>query len=132
VALLAAAQIHRDPVDALDRAPDIAREYGARTDLRLFGYELGAEVAGVAGVEPGLAGAAIVRDLAVSEAHRRAGIGRALLDFLRGPGGFVAFEGDTLASSVGFYERCGFSVRADGAMPNGETRYRFSWPPESS
>ena len=72
--------------------------------------------------------AAVIRDLAVAPENRRHGIGRALLDFLRSEEGLVALEGDALAATVPFYERCGFHVSKDGKMPDGATRFRFVWP----
>ena len=82
---------------------------------------------GVIGVELIGTGSAVIRDLAVAPGERRCGIGRALINFLRSEGGLAAFEGDTIATALRFYERCGFQVGEDGVMPDGATRYRFVW-----
>ena len=68
-----------------------------------------------------------ILDLAVRPDARRRGIGRALLEHLHQHFKPVAMTGHTLALAVVFYEACGFTVVADGEMPNGETRYRFDW-----
>lgn len=125
--LLAVAQIHHGAEEARQRGPAIAREYATSDHLRLWGCESRGVVVAVIGVEPTGADTAIIRDLAVAEADRRKGIGRMLLDFLRRDAGFASLEGDTLVGSAPFYERCGFAIAEDGAMPNGETRFRFSW-----
>jgi len=124
---LAAAQIHRAPEDALSRAPSIATKYARSNRLRLYGCASEQAFVGLAGTELGTAGAAFLRDLAVAPGQRRRGVGRALVDFLRGEAGFSAIEGHTLAAAAYFYERCGFQITADGLMPNGATRYRFAW-----
>ncbi len=59
VRLLAAAQIHREPEDALTRAPSIADEYARSATLRLWGYQLQDAVIGDGGSEE-LTGAARV------------------------------------------------------------------------
>lgn len=127
VRLLAASQIHREPRDALTRAPSIADEYAQSAALRLWGYALQDAVVGVVGVELVGTGVAVIRDLAVAPEERRRGIGRLLIEFLRSECGFAALEGDTLAVALPFYERCGFRVGEDGLMPDGSTRYRFAW-----
>jgi GNAT superfamily N-acetyltransferase len=125
IELLAAAQIHRDPVDAAARAPDIAEEYARSRHLDLWAWERGGEVLAVAGVESAHADGICLRDLAVEASRRGTGIGRTLIDWLsaRYPGGDLF--GDTLEPSVGFYRACGFEVSPAGALPSGEVVYRF-------
>jgi GNAT superfamily N-acetyltransferase len=120
------AQIHRESEDAAARGPLIAREYAGFDQLRLYGYQEDGRVVGLIGIEPSSEGQAIIRDLAVTPGARMRGIGRALIDHVRDLG-FASLEGDTLAPAVLFYGRCGFTVRKDGKMPDGRTRYRFSW-----
>lgn len=124
--LLGIAQIHREPADAVLRAPHIAAEYAESASLRLYGFDLDHRIVGIVGVEPHGDGA-IIRDLAVAPDIRRGGIGRALIDYLRGDQRFVSLEGETLAAAIDFYRACGFGVSVDGAMPDGQTRYRFTW-----
>lgn len=126
-ALLAAAQIHRAPEEAMELAPGIAREYTEPGALRLFGIVRNGHVLAVVGAEELGDGAVVVRDLAVIPAERRHGFGRALLDFLRSGAGYRSLEGHTLAGVTDFYARCGFAISEDGALPDGRTRYRFSW-----
>jgi ribosomal protein S18 acetylase RimI-like enzyme len=125
--LFALAQIHRDPVDADERGPLIAREYAASKELRLYGYDVDGSVMGLIGIERTGEQRATIRDLAVAPDGRLRGIGRALIDHLRHRLGFTELDGETLEPAIAFYERCGFSVGEDGSMPDGRTRYRFSW-----
>jgi N-acetylglutamate synthase-like GNAT family acetyltransferase len=123
------AQIHRVPEDAAARGPRIAREYARSHQLRLYGYEEDVRVVGLVGIESSEEGRAIVRDLAVTADARMRGIGRSLIQHVRELG-FASLEGNTLAPAVAFYGRCGFTVREDGKMPDGQMRYRFSWTRE--
>jgi GNAT superfamily N-acetyltransferase len=123
--LLGLAQVHRAPEDAAERGPAIAAEYAASANLHLSGYEVADKVVGLAGIEIIDTTRAVIRDLAVLPEARRGGVGRALIDDLRHK--FDALEGDTLEPALAFYRACGFSLRADGFMPNGATRYRFEW-----
>jgi ribosomal protein S18 acetylase RimI-like enzyme len=129
VELLAMAQIHRQPKDALALAPSIASEYAASLTLRQWGYELDGAIAGIVGAEPVPPSSAFIRDLAVAPQARRRGIGRALIEFLRSEQGYTSLEGDTLEAVLPFYEACGFRVVADGLMADGVMRYHFVWPP---
>jgi ribosomal protein S18 acetylase RimI-like enzyme len=130
--LLALAQIHREAGDAVVRGPTIAREYAALEELRLYGCAEQERIAGLIGIEPTSQQGAIIRDLAVLPETRRRGVGSSLIDHLRNDLGFASLEGDTLESAIAFYKRSGFVVREDGAMPDGQTRYRFRWTCETN
>jgi ribosomal protein S18 acetylase RimI-like enzyme len=108
----------------------IAREYADSSRLQLYGYKEDLEIVAVVGLEQIDEHAAVIRDLAVAPTHRLRGIGRALVDYLRRELGFASLEGATLKPAVSFYRRCGFMVREDGRVPDGETRYRFTWARE--
>lgn len=127
VMLLAMAQIHRQAEDALLRAPSIADEYAGSENFKLWAYQRQGTVVGLIGIEQAGPGAAIIRDLAVAPEARRRGVGRMLVDYLRSTAGFTSLRGDTLASAVVFYERCGFVAVDHGTMSDGVMRYRFSW-----
>jgi GNAT superfamily N-acetyltransferase len=128
--LLALAQVHRSTDEAAERGPIIAHQYASSDDLRLYGFEERDSIIGLIGIAPIGDKRAIVRDLAVAPDAQLRGIGRAVIDHLRHDLGYTSLEGDTLAPAIAFYGRCGFVLRADGMMPDGATRYRFSWNAE--
>jgi N-acetylglutamate synthase-like GNAT family acetyltransferase len=125
IELLALAQIHRPPEQRIERGTTLAAEYERSPELELWGFEDGGALLGVAGVERLSPREVVLRDLAVHPTARRRGVGRALLASLRKNYPNAKISGFTLSSSAGFYQRCGFEVREDGALPSGDVRYAF-------
>jgi ribosomal protein S18 acetylase RimI-like enzyme len=67
-------------------------------------------------------GHAVVRHIAVDEACRQRGIGRAMIEHAREAHGPRSLTAETDQDAVGFYERCGFSSQAVGT-PHPPDRY---------
>lgn len=115
------------PERGLESARRAVLEYQKLDHFALWGVEADGKIVGVIGIERLNAEQLILRDLAVAPDIRRQGIGRRLIDFVRRELAPQTIRGRTRSDAVEFYRRCGFSVREDGSLPSGETRYLFEW-----
>jgi len=118
------------PERGLESARRAVREYQKLDHFALWGVEADGKIVGVIGIERLNAEQLVLRDLAVSAEARLRGLGRAMIDFVRRELEPWLIRGYTRSDAVEFYRRCGFSVREDGSLPSGETRYLFEWRTE--
>jgi len=127
VRLIAMGLNAKAPETEIERARRAGREYRDIEGMTLWGVENAGLVQGIIGIETAEAGLLILRDLAVAPEVRRRGVGRALVDFVREERAPRLLRGYTWAGAIEFYERCGFTLREDGVLASGATRYLFEW-----
>ena len=123
VGLLAAAQTRLPQLRRSARAPAIAYTYGVAPERDLWGVIRDRAILGVIGVE-WRAGALWVRDIAVATEHRRTGLGRAMLAFVRASYGTPEFMAHVTSDAAPFFAACGFSIEDFGNFRSGAPRVR--------
>lgn len=72
-------------------------------------------------------GDAMIRALAVEQTLRGRGIGRHLIETVRGTGRCAVLVAETDGDGVGFYRRCGFDIFSLGELYPGVERFRCTW-----
>jgi N-acetylglutamate synthase-like GNAT family acetyltransferase len=128
-ALLAAAQIHR-PLDeraAAGRRAAAAYVEGQAGDL--WGWDRNGELVGIIGVQR-RDDVLWLSEIAVAPHLQRSGVGRGLVEHIRGRYPGLEIAGDTLESGRAFYEACGFTVTEVDTLRSGEPLLRFRWVPD--
>ena len=127
VGLLAAAQTRLPQRRRSARAPAIAYTYGVAPERDLWGITHDRAILGVVGVE-WRSGALWVRDIAVATEHRRMGLGRGLLAFVRASYGTPELMAHATPDAAPFFAACGFSIEDFGNFRSGAARVRCSLP----
>jgi GNAT superfamily N-acetyltransferase len=83
-----------------------------------------ADVIGPVGIRRRPGGAVDILHVAVAETSRRRGVGRRMIEALRGTPGVRELVAETDGDAVDFYRRCGFTVTSLGDKYPGRERFR--------
>jgi GNAT superfamily N-acetyltransferase len=98
--------------------------YRTETTWTLFGCRDGASLIGCVGIQLEAAGCAVIRHIAVLPNEQRRQVGRTLIAAVIARHNLVRLEAETDTDSVGFYQRCGFTIESLGERFPGRERFR--------
>jgi ribosomal protein S18 acetylase RimI-like enzyme len=110
-------------IPTADRLRSIAQAYRDRSSWHLLGFEQSRELIGCIGIEIDPGGGAVIRQIAVSEAHRGLGNGRALIAELCDRFAIRSLTAEMDQDALGFYSSCGFALRSLGEKYPGAERF---------
>jgi ribosomal protein S18 acetylase RimI-like enzyme len=103
----------------------ITARYATEPARTLYGAVRDGELLGALGIERVNGRDLTIYNVAVAPTVRRTGIGRAMIVAIRGHADRVSAETDR--DAVGFYARCGFTVRSLGELYPGTERFACVW-----